>query len=62
MKKRDAMRKQFVSSVKRVKALKDQEGVVDGASADNPKQRVHKWLDEQTKISKLPSAVDFRGT
>ncbi|EJY57443.1 AAEL017568-PA [Aedes aegypti] len=61
MRKRDAIRKQFASSVNRVNALKDQEGAVGGASADNPKQKVHEWLDEQTEIGKLPSAADFRG-
>lgn len=60
LKKWDATRKQFDSSVSRIKAMKDQEGA-GGASAVHPKQMVYELLDELTGVSKKPSTVDFRG-
>ncbi|XP_062704467.1 uncharacterized protein LOC134286808 [Aedes albopictus] len=61
VKKREAIRRQFTSSVNRVNALKGQESAVGEASEDHPKKRVKEWLKDQSAAVVKPSTADFRG-
>ena len=57
LKKREAIRRQFASSVSRVNALKGEESGVGEASEHHPKKRVQKLLkDQPAAIDKPPTA------
>lgn len=55
MKKREAIRKQFKSSVNRMTAMKKQDDDVGGSSKGGPIQK------GQQKVPEKPSITDYRG-